>query len=91
LRALVVVSVRNPAALWVIFVFAGHIAESRVGPSEEGELAWVELDALSAVSLPPDVPLLLPHLFTAGEVLVVRAEYGTEDPKTLSRLEVVGS
>ena len=90
LRALLVVTVQSPPAVWVIFVFTALVPELPVGPSEEGELAWVDLAALPSIPLPPDVPMVLPRLFTEGEVLVVRAEYGTEDPKTLTRLEVVG-
>ncbi len=91
LRALLVVTVQTPPALWVIFVFTALVPESPVGPSEEGELAWVDLAALASIPLPPDVPMIIPRLFTEGEVLVLRAEYGTEDPKTLARLEVMGA
>lgn len=91
LRALLVVTVQSPPTVWVIFVFTALVPEIHpVGPSEEGELAWVDLATLPSIPLPPDVPMVLPRLFTEGEVLVVRAEYVTEDPKTLARLEVVG-
>ncbi len=91
LKALLVVTAQTPPALWVIFVFTALVAESPVGPSEEGELAWVDLAALPSIPLPPDVPMIIPRLLTEGEVLVLRAEYGTEDPKTLARLEVMGT
>jgi len=89
LRALLVISVREPITLWVIFVFAASAPDAEPISSEEGELRWVELAAVPSVPLPPDVPLILPGLFTDDEVQVVRAEYSTEDLKTLTRLEVV--
>ncbi len=91
LKALLVVTVQSPPALWVILVFTALVPESPVGHSEEGELAWVDLAALPSIPLPPDVPMILPRLLTEGEVLVLRAEYGTEDPKTLTHLEVMGT
>ncbi len=90
LRALLVVSVRTPPALWIIFVFTAPAPGPHPRASGEGELAWVELADVPAVRMPPDLPMILPRLFTESEVLVVRAEYRAEDPTTLTHLEVVG-
>lgn len=91
LRALLVVSVLTPPALWVIFVFIAAAPAGFPVSSEEGDLSWVDLTALPATQMPPDLPLILPRVFTSDEVLVVRAEYRTEDPATMTRLEVMES
>jgi len=91
LRALLVVSVLTPPELWVIFVFIVAAPAGLPVSSEEGDVSWVDLTALPTMQMPPDLPLILPRVFTSDEVLVVRAEYRTEDPTTMTRLEVMES
>jgi 8-oxo-dGTP pyrophosphatase MutT (NUDIX family) len=91
LRALLIVSVLTPPALWVIFVFIAAAPAGLPVSSEEGDLSWVDLTTLPTMQMPPDLPLILPRVFTSDRVLVVRAEYRTEDPTTMTRLEVMDS
>lgn len=90
-RALLIVDVLTPPALWVIFVFVAAVPGGAPVGSDEGELAWVDLAMVPSLPTPPDLPLVLPRVFTTDEVLIVRAEYRTEDPTSLTHLEVVGS
>lgn len=91
LRALLVVSVLTPPMLWVIFVFVAAAPPGAVVSSDEGDLSWVEATTLPTLHTPPDLPLLLPRIFTSEGVLVIRADYQREDPATVIRLEAMES
>ncbi len=91
LRAVLVISVKSTGDLWVLFTFtaAPEPSEEPVA-SEEGELRWVELDALGTLPVLPDLLLLLPHVLSAKEVLAIRLDLKTEDAASLVRAEIVG-
>ncbi len=91
LRALLVVTVRATGALWVIFVFTDVVSTSTLIASDEGELAWVKPSELTALSTPPDLATVLPHLFRDGGVLVARVEYETETSASYKYFQVLGS
>lgn len=89
LRVLLVETIRSTGDLWIIFVFTAAAPVAAPIPSEEGELAWVEMDKLAALPVLPDLPLLLRHL--DGEaVSVIRMELETEDTTSVSRVEMLG-
>lgn len=91
LRAVIVISVKSTGDLWVLFTFTAAPAppEEPVA-SEEGELRWVELDALQTLPVLPDLPLLLPHVLSAKDVLAIRLDLKNEDAASLVHAEIVG-
>jgi 8-oxo-dGTP diphosphatase len=91
LRAVIVISVKSTGDLWILFTFTGAptTPEEPVA-SEEGELRWVELNALRTLPVLPDLPLLLPHVLSTTEVLTVRLDLTNEDAASLVRAEIVG-
>lgn len=90
LRALLIITVRSTGHLWVLFIFTADTPGGTPIASEEGELAWVALDRIDALPAIPDLPLILPRVLSAPEVLVIRSELDTEDTDSMRRLEVVG-
>ncbi len=86
LRALLTVITLATAVRWILFVFT---AEKPPGPpdpvtSEEGELLWVPLDAVPALPVPADIPLILPYLFSSETgVLVGKLHVQTDDADSL--------
>jgi 8-oxo-dGTP diphosphatase len=91
LRAVLVISVKSTGDLWVLFTFTATPATpEEVVASEEGELQWVELDALGTLPILPDLPLLLPHILFTKEVLTIRLDLKNEDASSMVRAEIVG-
>lgn len=91
LRAVIVISVKSTGDLWVLFTFtAAPATPEEPVASEEGELRWVELNALRTLPVLPDLPLLLPHVLSTTEVLTVRLDLTNEDAASLVRAEIVG-
>ncbi len=90
LRAVLVISVKATGDLWVIFTFTAPAPREEPVASEEGELRWVELAALQTLPVLPDLPLLLPHVLSAKEVLTIRLDLRNEDAASLVRAEIVG-
>ena len=91
LRAVLVISVKSTGDLWVLFTFtAAPAPPDEPVASEEGELRWVELTALGTLPVLPDLPLLLPHVLSAKEVLTIRLDLKNEDAASLVRAEIVG-
>jgi len=90
LRALLVIAVQSTGNLWVLFVFTADAPGGTPVASEEGELAWVAVDRVGTLPVIPDLPLILPHVLSASEVLVIRSDLDTEDADSMRRLEVVG-
>ena len=91
LRAVLVISVKSTGDLWVLFTFTTVPAtpEEAVA-SEEGELQWVELDALQTLPVLPDLPMLLPYVLSTTEVLTIRLDLKNEDASSMVRAEIVG-
>ena len=90
LRALLVISVRSTGDLWTIFVFTAAAPAGEPVASDEGELAWVEIDQLHSLPVPADIPLILPRAFETEEIITGRLEYETEDAATVIRAEILG-
>lgn len=90
LRTLLIIAVRSTGHLWVLFVFTADSPGGTPVASEEGELAWVALDRINTLPVIPDLPLVLPHVLSASEVLVIRSDLDTEDTDSMRRLEIVG-
>ncbi len=90
LRAVLVISVKSAGDLWVLFTFTAPAPSEKPVASEEGELRWIELDALQTLPVLPDLPLLLPHVLSAKEVLTIRLDLRNEDAASLVRAEIVG-
>ena len=89
LRALLVVTVRETNALWVIYTFHALAPAGEVAASDEGDLRWVHPDELPALRTPADLPIILPRILQGDGVSVVRLEYPTEDGEP-QRIEIVG-
>ena len=90
LRAVLVISVKSTGDLWVLFTFTAAAPPEEPVASEEGELRWVELTALGTLPVLPDLPLLLPHVLSATEVLTIRLDLDNDDAASLVRAEIVG-
>ncbi len=90
LRTLLVIAVRSTGHLWVLFVFTADSPGGMPVASEEGELAWVALDRIHTLPVIPDLPIILPHVLSAPEVLVIRSDLDTEDTDSMRRVEIVG-
>ena len=90
LRALLVISVKSTGDLWVLFTFAAPAPPKEPVSSEEGELRWIELDALGTLPVLPDLPLLLPYILSTKEVLTIRLDLKNEDASSMVRAEIVG-
>lgn len=90
LRALLIITVRSTGHLWVLFLFTADAPGGTPVASAEGELAWVPMNRLTTLPVIPDLPLILPHVFAAPEVLVIRSELDTEDTDTMRLMEIVG-
>ena len=56
-----------------VFLFRGRYEGQEFRPSEEGVLAWVNLDQLDQIPLVEDLPLLVPRLavFKPGDPLMI--------------------
>ena len=90
LRAVLVISVKSTGELWVIFTFTAPAPPEEPVASEEGELRWIEFDALGTLPVLPDLPLLLPYVLSTPEVLTIRLDLKDKDAATLVRAEIVG-
>jgi 8-oxo-dGTP diphosphatase len=90
LRAVLVISVKSTGDLWVLFTFTAPAPPENPVASEEGELRWIELNALGTLPVLPDLPLLLPYILSTAEVLTVRLDLNNDDAASLVRAEIVG-
>jgi 8-oxo-dGTP diphosphatase len=90
LRAVLVIAVKSTGDLWVLFTFTAPAPPEEPVASEEGELRWIELDALGTLPVLPDLPLLLPHILSTKEVLTIRLDLNNEDASSMVRAEIVG-
>ena len=84
------ISVKPTADLWVIFAFTAQAPEGEPAASDEGALRWVDLDAIGTLPVLPDIPMLLPHLLSAEEVLTIRLDLESEDAASMIRAEILG-
>jgi len=90
LCAMFTISVRSTGHLWVLFLFTADSPGGTLVASEEGDVDWVALDRLHTLPVIADLPLILPHVLSAREVLSIRSELDTEDAASIRRLEIVG-
>lgn len=90
LCAIFIISVQSSGHLWVLFLFTAPSPGGTLVASEEGELAWVALDRMHTLPVISDLPIILPHVLSAREVLSIRSELDTEDTASIRRLEIVG-
>lgn len=90
LCAIFTISVRSTGHLWVLFLFTADSPGGTLVASEEGDVDWVALDRLHTLPVIADLPLILPHVLSAREVLSIRSELDTEDAASIRRLEIVG-
>ncbi len=84
------ITVKSSGDLWVIFAFTAQAPEDEPAASDEGALRWVDLDAIGTLPVLPDIPMLLPHLLSAEEVLTVRLDLENEDAASMTRAEIFG-
>jgi 8-oxo-dGTP diphosphatase len=82
-RGVATVVVRSTGEHWVIFLFSAQVEDRAVVPSAEGPLRWVAPDEIAALSVLPDIPLLLPHVRSSARVVLAKFVYATPDPGTL--------
>ena len=87
MRALLVITVKSRDELWPIFTFSAEAPEGQLVPSDEGDLAWVDMDKLASLPVVPDTPMLLSHL-DREKIAVIRMEYETDDVSSVVRTQV---
>lgn len=87
LCALLVIKVKSTDELWLIFVFSAEQPEGTLAASEEGEVAWFEMEHISTLPVVPDLPMLLSHL-DREKVAVIQQEYETDDAASVLRTQV---
>lgn len=90
LRAVEVVSVHSAGLLWVLFVFVAAAPAGEPVASDEGELHWVQVDAIPTLPVPVDLRLLCPILWDGDQVMTVRVDLEGEDASTLTRMAILG-
>lgn len=90
LRAVLIITVKSTGDLWVLFVFTAAAPQAPPKASDEGEVAWVEADRIATLPVPPDLPVILPHLFSGAGILTARFEYETEDAASVAHAEILG-
>jgi 8-oxo-dGTP diphosphatase len=77
----------SPQVGVAIFVFKGEFHGTPLSPSDEGSLAWVDLDNLDSVRLVEDLPELLPKIAKQGpssSMIIAKYTYGTEGDLRIS-------
>lgn len=73
--------------LWLLFTFWVEAPHEAVTASDEGDLAWVELDQVSLLPVVADLPILLSHL-DRQKVAIIRQEYETDDAASVIQTQV---
>ena len=87
LRVLLVITVKSTDELWLIFVFSTEAPQGTLAASDEGEVAWVEIDRLDTLPVVADLPMLLSYL-DRESVAVIRQEYATDDAASVVSTQV---
>lgn len=90
LRAVWFVVARDTGHIWILYTFTAAAPSGELVASDEGDLAWVELDGLEDVAVMPDTRIVLPHVLAAADVLTIREDMETEDIDSMSRIEILG-
>jgi len=93
LRAILTVIARDSGTQWLLFTFVADRPAGDAGPitDDEGELRWVPTDEIAALPVVSDIPLILPHLWSAEPgVLMAKIECATDDADSIiaSRLRM---
>ncbi len=90
LRAIVTIHVRTTGARWVLFTFCADLPEGAVvRASDEGLLEWVETEAIRALPVPRDIPLMLPYLVDRSRpILMANLTYETDDAASMLTYEL---
>ena len=77
----------SPQVGVAIFVFKGEYHSTSLLPSDEGSLAWVDLDDLDSVPLVEDLRVLLPKVAQqrpSSSMIIAKYTYGTEGDLKIS-------
>jgi 8-oxo-dGTP diphosphatase len=77
----------SPQAGVAIFVFKGEYHSTSLLPSDEGSLAWVDLDDLDSVPLVEDLRVLLPKVAQqrpSFSMIIAKYTYGTKGDLKIS-------
>ena len=91
LRAIVTVNARDTGTQWLLFTFVADRPAGDAGPiaDDEGELRWVPIAEVASLPVVSDIPLILPHLWSAEPgVLMARLDCAADeaDSRIASRL-----
>ena len=86
LRAVLTVIARDTGTQWFLFTFVADRPAGDAGPiaDDEGELRWVPIDEIAALPVVSDIPLILPHLWSAEPgILMAKIECATDDADSI--------
>ncbi|HEV2283692.1 MAG TPA: 8-oxo-dGTP diphosphatase [bacterium] len=86
LRAVLTVIARDTGTQWLLFTFVAERPAGGAGPitDDEGELRWVPIDEIASLPVVSDIPLILPHLWSAEPgVLMVKIDCATDDADSM--------
>lgn len=82
LRAIVTVNAHDTGTQWLLFTFVADRPAGAAGPiaDDEGELSWVPIAEITRLPVVSDIPLILPHLWSAEPgVLMARIDSTTDE------------
>ncbi len=87
LRAIVTVNARDTGTQWFLFTFVADRPPAAAGPiaDDEGELRWVPIAEIARLPVVSDIPLILPHLWSA-EPGVLMAKIDSANDEAESRV-----
>ena len=71
----------------LLFCFVGTAGSRALAPERGATLAWQPLGKLEELPLVGDLPLLLPRLLAAGEVIFARERYDGGDGRLLLAID----
>jgi ADP-ribose pyrophosphatase YjhB (NUDIX family) len=94
LRAVLTVVARDTGTQWLLFTFVAERPAGEAAPvvEDEGELRWVPLRDIASLPVVSDIPVILPHLWSAQPgVLMAKIECATDDADSMIDCRLVMS
>jgi ADP-ribose pyrophosphatase YjhB (NUDIX family) len=94
LRAVLTVIARDTGTQWLLFTFVAERPAGEAAPvvEDEGELRWVPLRDIASLPVVSDIPVILPHLWSAQPgVLMAKIECATDDADSMIDCRLVMS
>lgn len=94
LRAVLTVIARDTGTQWLLFTFLADRPAGEAAPivDDEGELRWVPIADIASLPVVSDIPVMLPHLWSAEPgVLMAKIDCATDDADSMLDCRLVMS